>query len=334
LLKSGRPVTPELIEHEIVLREERGETPLLDEYLQRFPDLARDLRLHFEVHAALHTEPTQTSPDLQTTSSPPGQGLALAGYEVLGELGRGGMGVVYKARQVALNRVVALKMILAGPHADPAEVARFRREAAAVAQLQHPHIVQIYEVAESEGRPILALEYVDGGSLDQHTGHLPQSAEAAARLVEALARAMHYAHQRGVIHRDLKPANVLLAKSDPAHGIPLGGGPTNTGHYDPKITDFGLAKLLGSTIAGPTLSGEILGTPSYMAPEQAEGKTGAIGPATDIWALGAVLYELLTGGRRSRPTRLWRRWCRCASRSRYRRRGCSPSFRATWSRSV
>jgi WD40 repeat protein len=285
----------ELIEHELVLREERGETPQLEEYVRRFPDLARDLQLHFEVHAALQTETMQAPADLEANGSAAGRAPALAGYEVLGELGRGGMGVVYKARQVALNRQVALKMILAGPHANAAGVARFRREAEAVAQLQHPHIVQIYEVGESDGRPYLALEYVDGASLDHHTGHLPQPAEAAARLVEALASTMHYAHQRGVVHRDLKPANVLLVPSDSAHGIPLGNGPANIGYYDPKITDFGLAKLLGTDMAGPTLSGEILGTPSYMAPEQAEGKTAAIGPATDIWALGTILYELLTG---------------------------------------
>jgi WD40 repeat protein len=285
----------ELIEHELVLREERGETPQLEEYVRRFPDLARDLQLHFEVHAALQTETMLGPAELEANGSPAGRAPALAGYEVLGELGRGGMGVVYKARQAALNRVVALKMILAGPHANAAGVARFRREAEAVAQLAHPHIVQIYEVGESEGRPYLALEYVDSGSLDLHTGHLPQSPVAAARLLEALARAMHFAHQRGVIHRDLKPANVLLARSDLGHGIPLAGGATHAGHFDPKVTDFGLAKLLGTDMAGPTLSGEILGTPSYMAPEQAEGKSAAIGPATDIWALGAILYELLTG---------------------------------------
>jgi WD40 repeat protein/serine/threonine protein kinase len=273
-----------------------GDTPQLEEYLRRFRDLARDLRLHFEVHAALQTEPMQEAAVPRPNGSHPSKAPALPGYEVLGELGRGGMGIVFKARQVALNRVVALKMILAGPQAGSQEVARFRREAEAVAQLQHPHIVQIYEVAESEGRPCLVLEYVEGGSLDQRAAHMPQSAEAAARLVAALARAMHYAHQRGIIHRDLKPPNVLLSRTDPLHGIPLAGSsPTDTGHYEPKINDFGLAKLLGAGSTGPTLSGEILGTPSYMAPEQAAGKSAAIGPATDIWALGVILYELLTG---------------------------------------
>jgi serine/threonine protein kinase len=206
----------ELIEHEITLREEQGEIPELEEYLRRFPDLGRDLRLHFEVHAALRAEAggTYTLPRLYAETNGPASGdqPALPGYEVLEELGRGGMGVVYKARQIALNRVVALKMILAGPHAGSQEVARFRREAEAVAQLSHANIVQIYEVGEYEGRPYLTLEYVDGGSLDRRTAHTPQSAEAAARLVEILAAAMHCAHQRGIIHRDLKPANVLLQR--------------------------------------------------------------------------------------------------------------------------
>jgi WD40 repeat protein len=289
----------ELIEHEITLREERGETPELEEYLRRFPNLSRDLRLHFEVHAALHAEAGATyifpRPHPEADGPARGERPTVPGYEVLEELGRGGMGVVYKARQLALNRVVALKMILAGPHAGPQEVARFRREAEAVAQLVHAHIVQIYDVGECAGRPYLALEYVDGGSLDQRTMHTPQAPEAAARLVETLAAAMHCAHQRGIIHRDLKPANVLLAGSDSSQTIVLGRSPTDVGRYEPKISDFGLAKLLDAGSVGPTRSGDIVGTPCYMAPEQAEGKSGAIGPATDIWALGAMLYELLTG---------------------------------------
>jgi tetratricopeptide (TPR) repeat protein len=289
----------ELIEHEITLREERGETPHLEEYLRRFPDLARDLRLHFDVHAALQAEPVETlhvrhaRPE---ADGPPGGGPpALPGYEVLGELGRGGMGVVYKARQVALNRVVALKMILPGAQAGPQEVARFRREAEAVAQLRHSHIVQIYEVGEADGRPYLALEFAEGGNLGDRLRGTPQPAPVAAALVEALARAVQHAHSRGIVHRDLKPANVLLTASDPVHGVALAGGPTEGGHYEPKISDFGLAKLLGAGAMGLTQSGDILGTPLYMAPEQAAGKGAAIGPATDLWALGAILYELLTG---------------------------------------
>jgi eukaryotic-like serine/threonine-protein kinase len=198
------------------------------------------------------------------------------GYEILSVLGRGGMGVVYRARQTKLNRLVALKMILAGSHARREELARFRGEAEAVALLQHPNIVQIYEVGEADGLPYLSLEYVDGGSLAKHAAKASLSPRAAAEMVQTLARAMHAAHQRGIVHRDLKPANVLLSGS----GIP-------------KITDFGLAKRLDAE-AGQTHSGDIMGTPSYMAPEQAAGKVRMIGPAADIYALGAILYELLT----------------------------------------
>ncbi|HKB03746.1 MAG TPA: protein kinase [Gemmataceae bacterium] len=203
--------------------------------------------------------------------------VAVAGYEILGELGRGGMGIVFKARQVALDRVVALKMILAGPHATPTVLARFRAEALAVARLQHPSIVQVFEVGEAARLPYLSLEFVDGGSLSKKVAHEPQPPGYAAETVRALARAMAYAHERGVIHRDLKPANVLLA----ADGTP-------------KITDFGLAKRLeGDSLQ--TQAGAVLGTPSYMAPEQASGETDRIGPLVDVYALGAVLYDLLTG---------------------------------------
>jgi serine/threonine protein kinase len=239
------------------------------------------------------------------------------GYEVLGVLGRGGMGVVYRARQVGLDRLVALKMILAGEHAGPEERARFRTEAEAVARLQDPHIVQIFEVGEHEGRPYLALEYADGGSLAPQVAGTPQPPRPAAQLVQTLARALHHAHQRGILHRDLKPANILLqrATTNPTH-------PTNeqpggrqrdpgTGTHTPappdasdpcaswftclpKVTDFGLAKRLDRA-GDQTQSGALLGTPSYMAPEQAAGQTRAIGPATDVYGLGATLYELLTG---------------------------------------
>src|SRR5205085_1992183 len=185
------------------------------------------------------------------------------GYEILEELGRGGMGVVYKARQTSLNRMVALKMILDGDYAGRPELARFRAEAEAVARLQHPNIVQIYEVGEHLGRPFLALEYVDGGSLAQKLDGAPQPPGPAARLVETLARAVHAAHRQQVVHRDLKPANVLLSEDGA-----------------PKVSDFGLAKKLGE--GDQTATGAVMGTPSYMAPEQADGRSKQVGPAADI----------------------------------------------------
>jgi WD40 repeat protein/tRNA A-37 threonylcarbamoyl transferase component Bud32/DNA-directed RNA polymerase subunit RPC12/RpoP len=211
-------------------------------------------------------------------SAPSGGEMAAAvtGYEILGELGRGGMGVVYKARHVKLGRVVALKMILVAEHAGPEDLARFQTEAEAVARLQHPNIVQIYEVGEQDGRPFFSLEFCAGGSLEKKLSGIPLPPKEAARLAETLARAMHAAHEAGVIHRDLKPANVLLTQDD-----------------TPKITDFGLAKKLDE--AGQTATGAVMGTPSYMAPEQAGGTSKEIGPATDVYALGAIVYELLTG---------------------------------------
>jgi WD40 repeat protein/tRNA A-37 threonylcarbamoyl transferase component Bud32 len=201
----------------------------------------------------------------------------IGGYEILQELGRGGMGVVYKARQLKLNRLAALKMILAGSHASGADLERFQSEARAVAQLQHPNIVQIFEVGEADGRPFFSLEFVDGGSLKDRLNGTPLQPRQAAELVLPLARAMHYAHEQGIIHRDLKPANVLLTRQ----GLP-------------KITDFGLAKSFRED-SSHTGTGAILGTPSYMSPEQADGRTNEIGPASDIYSLGALFYDMLTG---------------------------------------
>jgi len=201
---------------------------------------------------------------------------AVPGYEIVGELGRGGMGVVYKARQVGLNRVVALKMILAGGYAGPDELARFRAESAVIASLQHPNIVQVYEVGEHQRLPFFSLEFCPGGSLKGRLQGAPLPARHAAALVEALAGAVQAAHAKGVIHRDLNPANVLLTE----------GG-------TPKVTDFGLARTLDD--AGRTQTGAILGTPGYMSPEQASGDGKRVGPAADVYALGAILYECLTG---------------------------------------
>jgi serine/threonine protein kinase len=199
------------------------------------------------------------------------------GYQLLDVLGEGGMGVVWKARQDGLDRLVALKRIRSAGQTSSEALARFRREAEAVARLRHSSIVQIYDVGEQEGEPYLALEYVEGGSLTQKLTAGPLLPRQAAALVETLARAMHHAHEHGIIHRDLKPANVLLA-DDGA----------------PKITDFGLAKRLGEE-SGQTHTGAILGTPSYMAPEQAGGDRAGVGPLADVYALGAILYETLTG---------------------------------------
>lgn len=209
----------------------------------------------------------------------------LTGFEILGELGRGGIGVVYRARQISLNRTVALKMLSGNVWISPDEIARFKTEADALAQLHHPNIVQIYEVGAKDGQPYLALELVDGGSLDDRLAGAPVAPEDAARLVEMLARAVQYAHERHVIHRDLKPANVLMQ---------INAAPATLSSMIPKITDFGLAKRLDHD-TGQTRTGSIMGTPSYMAPEQAAGKLDAIGPATDVYALGAILYEMLTG---------------------------------------
>lgn len=207
----------------------------------------------------------------------------LPGYEILDELGRGGMGVVYRAIQAGTKRLVALKMIRSGSGARPEELKSLRIEAEAVARFQHPHIIQIHEVGDLQGQPFLALEFLAGGSLESYLAGNPQPVAHAASLVEILARAMAYAHDREIVHRDLKPANVLLAESEPpADALPL-----------VKITDFGVAKRLDEV--SDTQTGAIKGTPNYMAPEQAQGLVRDIGPAADIYALGVILYEMLTG---------------------------------------
>jgi tetratricopeptide (TPR) repeat protein len=272
----------ELLLLELDYRRLAGERPGGEEYLARFPEHAAALREQIDLHrAAAGGSPAATQPAGPEAEAPAaGAGARLGlpcvpGYQVLSELGRGGMGVVYKARQVSLDRLVALKVVLAGEFAGVQERSRFAAEALAVARLQHPNVVQVFEVGEHNGHPYLALEFVEGGSLADRlrSGRPPLP---AAELAERLARAVQAAHEKGVVHRDLKPANVLL-----------------TADGTPKIADFGLAKRLDAPAAA-TRTGAIVGTPAYMAPEQAEGRKD-VGPAADVWALGAILYECLTG---------------------------------------
>ena len=276
----------ELIYGEFLLREEMGESPQLEEFHWRFPLFAARLQKQLDLHRALMSlnsapgtllgaDAEDGGPESPTT---PGLTRFIApGFKILGELGRGGMGAVYKAWQVRLKRLVALKVIRADAYADTGAAARFLAEAEAAACLQHPNIVPVFEVGEYEGMGYLVLEYEAGGGLDRRLAGMLQDPNDSARLIETLARAIHYAHRNGIVHRDLKPANVLLT----ADGIP-------------KIGDFGLAKLLERD-DGLTQVGDILGTPSYMAPEQIRGSSGAITPATDVYALGSILYEMLTG---------------------------------------
>jgi tetratricopeptide (TPR) repeat protein len=270
---AGEPAcAAELIYHEFSLRYELGESPDWQQQLRQYPEHAALLeRLR---HADQLVEQALAAP------APLSAGT-FAGYELLEEVGRGGMGVVFKARHKSLDRVVALKVLRSDDTGE--ERKRFDREAQAVARLQHPNIVQVYEVGETAGQAFVSLEFVDGQSLARRLHGTPLPARRAAALVEILARAMHYAHEKGVIHRDLKPANVLLA------GTP----DTRLEACIAKVADFGLAKQLDTQ--GDTQSGAVLGTPSYMAPEQAEARSAAIDRRTDIYGLGAILYELLTG---------------------------------------
>jgi serine/threonine-protein kinase len=255
-----------------------------EEVCRDCPELLAEVRQRWQQFGTIDAElgalfPGPTERDAEATA-PRRAAAALPqvpGYEVEAVLGHGGMGVVYKARHLRLNRPVALKMLLAGPYARPDELGRFLREAEAVAGLRHPNIVQVHDSGDLDGRPYFVMEYLEGGPLSGKLAGTPLPAGDAARLLATLADAVRVAHEGGVIHRDLKPANVLL-----------------TADGTPKLSDFGLARRMEGG-AGITACGAPLGTPSYMAPEQARGQAGALGPAVDVYALGAVLYELLTG---------------------------------------
>ena len=326
----------ELVHVDLEYRLRAGEAARVEEYLARYPELSEDREVVLELIAAEHVFRRRREPGLALSEfirrfpeyrvQLPGQ-LAeatidgrdvppratdqraealpeVSGYEILGLLGRGGMGVVYRARQLGLDRIVALKMILTGFQAGPKDLARFRAEAAALARLQHPNIVQIYDVGESRSRPYFVFEFVAGGSLAQYLQGTPQPARPAAQLVDTLARAVHVAHANGVIHRDLKPANILLrneredARGEPPEEWRLA---SRLASLTPKITDFGLAKCddggdgEAPGLRGHTVTGDLLGTPNYMAPEQAMVPRQPVGPAADVYALGAIFYELLTG---------------------------------------
>jgi serine/threonine protein kinase/WD40 repeat protein len=315
----------ELIYGELLVREELGERPAPEDYLARFPQRAEALRQQLALHCGLEDDTTRII-DPAGPDRPEGRGPAapcvaarptVPGYQILGVLGRGAMGVVYKALHRRLGRTVALKMVVGGSHARPEDLVRFLSEAELAARLQHPHIVQIYEVGTHEGLPFFTLEYLDGGTLAARLEGKPLAPHEAAALLLPLATAVHHAHQHGVLHRDLKPANILLQREegrgargeeegtrDEGRGAreprasPLAPRPSSLSSSPsplvPKIADFGLAKLVG---VGPglTQTGTVLGTPSYMAPEQATGKDAEVGPAADVYSLGAILYDMLTG---------------------------------------
>jgi tetratricopeptide (TPR) repeat protein len=285
----------ELIGEEYRVRRRWGDRPERDSYYTRFPTHDELPSLLARIDAEL-AERSVFSTLLTTEmkgAAPLPREAAPDGYEILGELGRGGMGVVYKARQLRLNRLVAIKMIRAGEESGRAALARFRTEAEAAARVQDPHVVQVYEVGDKNGHPFCVMEYVNGGSLAQRLAGAPLEPCVAARLMETLARAVQAIHDQGILHRDLKPSNILLHVSPAVQSTTVTSALLQSPACVPKISDFGLAKP--AEAVGLTQTGAVLGTPSYMAPEQAESRSDAIGVSADVYGLGAILYEMLTG---------------------------------------
>ena len=266
-------------------RAAKGESLSLAQVSQAHPEFAKDLR---ELWGAVMLADAvgsqvndQLSQGLQSDAPLATFKLDLpcqiGDYELTEELGRGGMGVVFKANQLSLKRDVALKMLLRGQLASEADAARFRQEAESVARLDHPGIVPVYEFGELDGRPFFSMKYVEGETLQQLLQNGPLPPQYTARILAAVARAVHYAHERGVLHRDLKPSNILIDR-----------------HGNPHVTDFGLARRT-TDAASLTKSGAVLGTPAYMAPEQAAGNRGDVGPSSDVYGMGTILYQSLTG---------------------------------------
>lgn len=290
----------DLIYNEFVLREQQGEPVRSEDFIARFPDFADQLRVQFEVHRAIEGSDELLGAELEDDfepdeSSSEADGLPhVEGYELLGLLGSGGMGVVYRARHKRLNRIVALKVVRAQPFDAPDQRRRFHREAELAARLQHPNIVQVFDTGEQLGEPFIAFELVEGGTLAQKLGGRPLRPSNAAQLAETLARAAHYAHQHGVVHRDLKPANILMAPSLHLPRTELDPTAIDLEGFEPKIADFGLAKPM-QCAPDITQTWSLMGTPGYMAPEQIDGGQELIGPVTDVYALGVILYETLTG---------------------------------------
>ncbi len=273
-----------LLHAEVLLRRDEGETPRLDEYLARFPQHADSIRRLWGANDFIvrqQADPGTSGPARLTvplgSGSPKRPLPTLPGYEILEELGKGGMGVVFKARQVAFDRLVAVKMIRSQVIAGPDELARFRTEALAVGRLDHPHVVRVFAFGEERDCPFFVMEYLSGGSLAHLLREGPLEVRRAAELVRQVARGVQAAHEAGVLHRDLKPGNILLDAEGNA-----------------RVADFGLAKLLDED-AGQTFSAAMLGTPAYMSPEQAAGRAREVDRAADVWALGVLLYECLTG---------------------------------------